>query len=196
MRLQPPEISDEEAELRSRGALRCVVRADGDVRDVRRVNQSTGRPAGPEVRFLAAELRPARLAAVQRCFGCGCGVRCLNGGVPSPTTPMMSGYVSDLDGGAGRCKASSPPSNRTRKTQSARVSTTLVTIPACLSGNDTPPNVPSSGLVEPPLDRLGRAAQLGGNRANRSARVFGGPHRRVQLGRSPGESPIGRSEPV
>ncbi|KMV13869.1 hypothetical protein ACT17_32945 [Mycolicibacterium conceptionense] len=48
-------------------ALCCVVRADGDVRDVRRVNQSTGLPEGPEARFLAAELRPARPVAVQRC---------------------------------------------------------------------------------------------------------------------------------
>lgn len=50
-------------------ALCCVVRADGDLRDVRRLNQSTGLPEGIEVRLLAAELRPARPAAVQRCSG-------------------------------------------------------------------------------------------------------------------------------
>lgn len=50
-------------------ALCCVVRTDGDLRDVRRVNQSTGLPEGIEVRFLATELRPARPAGVQRCLG-------------------------------------------------------------------------------------------------------------------------------
>lgn len=47
------------------------------------------------------------------------------------------------------------PARRTLKTQSSCVSTTIVTILACRSGNDTPPKVPSIGLVEPPLDGLG-----------------------------------------
>ena len=37
-----------------------VVRVEGDLRDVRRVNRSTGELEGIEVRFLAAELRSAR----------------------------------------------------------------------------------------------------------------------------------------
>lgn len=50
-------------------ALCGVVRADGDLRDVRRINQGTGLLDGVEVRLLAAGLRPARPAEVRRCGG-------------------------------------------------------------------------------------------------------------------------------
>lgn len=50
-------------------ALCRVVGADGTLRDVRRVDQRTGLPEGIEVRFLAAELRPARPEVVRRCVG-------------------------------------------------------------------------------------------------------------------------------
>lgn len=49
--------------------LCCVVAVDGELRDVRRVSHGTGQLEGIEVRFLAAELRPARPAAVRRCSG-------------------------------------------------------------------------------------------------------------------------------
>ncbi|WP_131827959.1 hypothetical protein [Mycolicibacterium fortuitum] len=76
--------------MSGRLSLCCVV-----LRDVRRINQGTGLLDGVEVRLLAAELRPARPAEVRRYGGgCGCGVRCLNGGaLSSPmasTTPMDS----------------------------------------------------------------------------------------------------------
>ena len=41
------------------GALCRVVGVQGELRDVRRVNPSTGALEGVEVRFLACELRPA-----------------------------------------------------------------------------------------------------------------------------------------
>ncbi|MEW2484525.1 hypothetical protein AB0876_33540 [Mycobacterium sp. NPDC049093] len=49
--------------------LCCVVAADGDLRDVRRVSQHTGLLEGIEVRFLHAELRSARPESVRRCAG-------------------------------------------------------------------------------------------------------------------------------
>jgi hypothetical protein len=42
-----------------------VVRAQGDLRDIRRVDQSSGELEGIEVRFLASELRPARPALLR-----------------------------------------------------------------------------------------------------------------------------------
>lgn len=50
-------------------ALCWVVRAEGQLRDVRKVNERTGALEGLEVRFVASELHPARPAAVRRCLG-------------------------------------------------------------------------------------------------------------------------------
>ncbi|RIT26297.1 hypothetical protein D2E76_28230 [Mycobacteroides abscessus] len=43
------------------GALCQVVGQQGDLRDIRRVDEATGRLVGVEVRFLASELRPVRV---------------------------------------------------------------------------------------------------------------------------------------
>lgn len=48
------------------GALYRVVGSQGVLRDVRRVSDTTGDLDGIEMRFLAAELRPARLAVLRR----------------------------------------------------------------------------------------------------------------------------------
>jgi hypothetical protein len=49
------------------GPLYRVVGVQGVLRDVRRIDGATGALDGIEVRFLAAELRPARSAMLRRC---------------------------------------------------------------------------------------------------------------------------------
>lgn len=59
-------LRDGVVETRGRQAVLCrVVSTEGEYRDVRRVGQSTGEVVGAEVRFLAADLAPARPDALR-----------------------------------------------------------------------------------------------------------------------------------